>query len=400
MRDMERRATKRILGDFVARDLADLAATGLRADRVRVAQFGRDAPPSRRRRRHAIRVEGTIDRIDAGGDGRYRIVDYKSGKALRHKDLDAKIDRGVRLQLALYAMAAAECFGADAARVSGTIKPLVPGGDKPEKYAFELAAKAPRLHETLDLFVAAIVDGAFPAFPNDNDDQFNSCKYCPVNHSCRTKHDAEQRFAVQQSKRSANAAAGASMTTTSQQSFTFAPLPKPPARRNLVIEAGAGTGKTTAIVGEVLKLLLENEELAPERIVLVTFTEKAAGEIAERIQQALADVDAGCTAWPPGSAAAAVRGPRSARRACETPARAHRQPPLADDPLVLPDAAAAVPDRGRARPAVQHRRGLRALDALRRRLRRLDRRGDAPPSRLPSMSRSGSCSSAMPAISS
>ena len=67
--------------------------------------------------------------------------------------------------------------------------------------------------------------------------------------------------------------------TTSQQSFTFAPLPKQPARRNLVIEAGAGTGKTTAIVGEVLKLLLENEELAPERIVLVTFTEKAAGEI-------------------------------------------------------------------------------------------------------------------------
>jgi hypothetical protein len=59
---------------------------------------------------------------------------------------------------------------------------------------------APRLHETLDLFVAAIVGGAFPAFPNDNDDQFNSCKYCPANLSCRTKHDAEQRFAGQQSK--------------------------------------------------------------------------------------------------------------------------------------------------------------------------------------------------------
>jgi ATP-dependent helicase/nuclease subunit A len=106
--------------------------------------------------------------------------------------------------------------------------------------------------------------------------------------------------------------------TTSQQSFTFAPLPKQPARRNLVIEAGAGTGKTTAIVGEVLKLLLENEELAPERIVLVTFTEKAAGEIAERIHQALADVDAGCTAWPPGSPRPLYEIPESARRACET----------------------------------------------------------------------------------
>src|SRR6266508_1656544 len=106
--------------------------------------------------------------------------------------------------------------------------------------------------------------------------------------------------------------------TTTQQTFDFTSLPQQPLRRNVVIEAGAGTGKTTAIVGEVLKLLLENEELAPERIVLVTFTEKAAGEIAERIHQALADVEAGCTAWPPGSPRPLYEVPDSARRACET----------------------------------------------------------------------------------
>jgi len=50
-------------------------------------------------------------------------------------------------------------------------------------------------------------------------------------------------------------------------------VPAAPKRRNLVIEAGAGTGKTTAIVGEVLKLMLSDESLSPERIVLVTFTE-------------------------------------------------------------------------------------------------------------------------------
>jgi len=194
MRDMERRATKRILLDFVARDLADLAATALMPIEFesRFGPFTIDA--------HGVpvRVEGTIDRIDAGEDGRYRIVDYKSGKALRHKDLDAKIDRGVRLQLALYAMAAAERFAVGPERVSGTIKPIVAGGAKAKKYAFELAAKAPRLHETLELFIDAIVHGDFPAFPNDNDDQFNSCKYCPVKLACRTKHDAEERFAVQQ----------------------------------------------------------------------------------------------------------------------------------------------------------------------------------------------------------
>jgi len=79
-----------------------------------------------------------------------------------------------------------------------------------------------------------------------------------------------------------------------------------PARRNLVIEAGAGTGKTTAIVAEVLKLLLGDRELAPERIVLVTFTEKAAGEIADRIHHALTEIDLRFDsgeeiAWPVGS---------------------------------------------------------------------------------------------------
>ncbi|HEY8850504.1 MAG TPA: UvrD-helicase domain-containing protein, partial [Thermoanaerobaculia bacterium] len=83
------------------------------------------------------------------------------------------------------------------------------------------------------------------------------------------------------------------MSTPQQQMLQFTPrvTKAAPARRNVVIEAGAGTGKTTAIVAEVLRLLLGNEELAPERIVLVTFTEKAAGEIADRIQSALTEVE-------------------------------------------------------------------------------------------------------------
>lgn len=80
---------------------------------------------------------------------------------------------------------------------------------------------------------------------------------------------------------------------TVQRAFDFGALaPVAPQRRNVVIEAGAGTGKTTAIVAEVIKLMLERDDLAPERIVLVTFTEKAAGEIADRIRGALEELDA------------------------------------------------------------------------------------------------------------
>jgi ATP-dependent helicase/nuclease subunit A len=106
------------------------------------------------------------------------------------------------------------------------------------------------------------------------------------------------------------------MSSSGQQTFSFAPVQKPaaepvaavalPARRNLVIEAGAGTGKTTAIVAEVLRLLLGDEDLEPERIVLVTFTEKAAGEIADRIHHALTEIELRFAsgeeiAWPIGS---------------------------------------------------------------------------------------------------
>jgi ATP-dependent helicase/nuclease subunit A len=104
-----------------------------------------------------------------------------------------------------------------------------------------------------------------------------------------------------------------------QQAFNFA---KPaagrsayPPRRNIVIEAGAGTGKTTAIVAEVLKIMLENEELSPERIVLVTFTEKAAGEIADRIHAALAELEGHF-----GSTASAARADEGARPSIVWPA--------------------------------------------------------------------------------
>jgi hypothetical protein len=206
VRDIERRATKRILRDFVAHDLADLAANHLTPSHFEY-RFGmkhRQTPDHPEpflvpiEEGATVKVEGTIDRIDSGNDGRFRIVDYKSGKAKRHENLGGKLDRGVRLQLGLYAMAVASFFDVDPADVSATIKPLVVQDFKPAKFAFELAEKQEGLLETLRIFMLAILGSAFPAFPNEGD--FDSCKYCPVNHSCRTKHDLDERYAVQQWK--------------------------------------------------------------------------------------------------------------------------------------------------------------------------------------------------------
>jgi hypothetical protein len=201
VREIERRATKRLLRAFVEDDLEDLAEQGL-TPRFFEYRFGLK---HRELADHPepfivdaggvpVRVEGTIDRIDSDGT-RYRIVDYKSGKALRHQNLGEKIDRGVRLQLALYAMAVANFFDVDDANVTATIKPLVLGEGNPERFAFALHEKKEALLETLQIFLRAILAGEFPAFPDDD-----SCKYCPVNHSCRTRHDQDERYAVAQAK--------------------------------------------------------------------------------------------------------------------------------------------------------------------------------------------------------
>jgi ATP-dependent exoDNAse (exonuclease V) beta subunit len=54
----------------------------------------------------------------------------------------------------------------------------------------------------------------------------------------------------------------------------------------LIVEAAAGTGKTTALVGRIVRMLAEDRAKVGE-IVAVTFTEKAAGELKLRLRERL-----------------------------------------------------------------------------------------------------------------
>lgn len=87
-----------------------------------------------------------------------------------------------------------------------------------------------------------------------------------------------------------------------QRSLFDVVAPAAAERPNRIIEAGAGTGKTTRIVRDALDLLLTRPDLDPSRIVLMTFTEKAAGEISVRLRAALIEVkellEAGQRFWP------------------------------------------------------------------------------------------------------
>ena len=56
--------------------------------------------------------------------------------------------------------------------------------------------------------------------------------------------------------------------------------------KNLAVMAGAGTGKTTLLVDKIVRKVVE-EEVPIERILALTFTEKAANELRQRVRKAL-----------------------------------------------------------------------------------------------------------------
>ncbi len=55
---------------------------------------------------------------------------------------------------------------------------------------------------------------------------------------------------------------------------------------NIIVEAAAGTGKTTGIVGRMVNLIATGT-CRIENLVAVTFTRKAAAELRERFQSLL-----------------------------------------------------------------------------------------------------------------
>ena len=61
-------------------------------------------------------------------------------------------------------------------------------------------------------------------------------------------------------------------------------------KRSMFIQASAGTGKTYTITG-ILQKLLANKIAELKEILVVTYTEKAAGELRDRIRKACPDED-------------------------------------------------------------------------------------------------------------
>ncbi|MBP2687918.1 MAG: double-strand break repair helicase AddA, partial [Deltaproteobacteria bacterium] len=56
-------------------------------------------------------------------------------------------------------------------------------------------------------------------------------------------------------------------------------------RRDLAVDASAGTGKTSTLVARVTNLFLADPDLSPDHVLLLTFTDKAAAEMKARVTE-------------------------------------------------------------------------------------------------------------------
>ena len=59
--------------------------------------------------------------------------------------------------------------------------------------------------------------------------------------------------------------------------------------KNIIVEAGAGSGKTAVFVQRYINILSENPDILPENILAITFTNKAAHECFQRIRDHVLD---------------------------------------------------------------------------------------------------------------
>src|SRR5712691_7523023 len=77
--------------------------------------------------------------------------------------------------------------------------------------------------------------------------------------------------------------------------------------RNVLIDAGAGTGKTTLLADRLVELVAPERPASPpipiDRIAAITFTRKAAGELKLRVREKLLAALARC---PPATARAGL----------------------------------------------------------------------------------------------
>ena len=224
--------------------------------------------------------------------------------------------------------------------------------------------------KTLSEILTGIRDGQFYIIPQDGEG--SHCRTCPYQVLCRRNHrPTRYRRTADPQTRQDRKPAGEKMASPGMNP-TAAETPLADAEdrlravttfdRNVVVTAGAGTGKTALLTERLLNLFFRRLEPAcPSECAALTFTRKAAGEMAERLREYLERF----VAWSAGEGPPAESGEVAAgiyRSLGERYERTHEELgriaretlrdlemlPISHLPQLRRPAPAALPPRGRA----------------------------------------------------
>jgi RecB family exonuclease len=184
---MRKRELRSELQRFLREDDGERAVAGARPVSVEMP-FGLDGAepvhitlPSGR----SLDFHGRADRIDECADGRVRVIDYKTGRKETGLAAGDPVAAGTRLQLPLYAEAAAQRFGAQRAEAYYWF--VSTRGDF-DLVGYELDDdRRARFHDVLETIVDGVEAGSFPMNPGDEDTYFatfEQCRRCDFDRIC------------------------------------------------------------------------------------------------------------------------------------------------------------------------------------------------------------------------
>ena len=237
-------------------------------------------------------LRGYMDRVERDTEGRVVVVDFKTGKSFpRDKDVAAHPQLGV-YQVAVRAGAAAEIAGPDAP----------PGGAELVHLRRDVRGKVKIQHQPApsddDAWVAD--EQLAQAVRTVRDEDFvatvgRACDYCEFRACCPAQ--PEGGTIVLGAGATAVTAVAAPPVRLRDEQHLVEVLGTPLSDEQLravtaplepsVVVAGAGSGKTTVMCARVV-WLVGRGMVAPEQVLGLTFSRKAAAELASRIRVALA----------------------------------------------------------------------------------------------------------------
>ena len=229
----------------------------------------------------AVRLRAKIDRVDVLGDGTFRLIDYKTKYVP---------DRRTALQLPIYSRCVSQTLsaqhGRDHHRERGDV-PVVrrPAGGGAPRRAREAVR---RLDDVCRPSAGGGVEQhcarPLPAVPETK----NLCTMCRFTAVCRTVGGMEPSEDTEKRRRTRRVSDQPRLNFDRRQHETPDARARRLAvdpRRNVALEASAGTGKTRVLVDRYVRLL--EAGVAPRNILAITFTRKAAAEMRQRVMATL-----------------------------------------------------------------------------------------------------------------